>query len=182
MRIHGLLLTGGKSTRMGQDKASIQIGNQTLAERVAAELGKVCERVTVLGPNPVRGTTDHLSDEDQYPGPLVAISRVKTDADAVFIASCDLPAFNSELVHTLLSLLDHHDAVMPVLAGREQPLCAIYKGRALESAGALVDQGERRVMTWVDTLNVRRFDVTNTNLAAIVQNANTEAELGRALT
>jgi molybdopterin-guanine dinucleotide biosynthesis protein A len=182
VRIHGLLLTGGKSSRMGQDKATIKIGDQTLAERIVVELAKVCEKISVLGPDPVSGANDHIPDQSEYPGPLVAISRVQTSADAVLIASCDLPAFNADLIHALLPHLDNCDAVIPTLEGREQPLCALYDASCLQAASVLVDQGERRIMAWVKSLSVRRIDVTGTTLAAMVQNANTEAELNRALT
>lgn len=181
MRIHGLLLTGGKSSRMGQDKATLKIGDQTLAERIVAELAKVCETITVLGPNLVSGATDHIPDEHEYPGPLVAISRVQTNANAVFIASCDLPAFDADLIHALLPHLDIHDAVIPTLEGREQPLCALYHASCLQAASVLVEQGERRIMAWVDVLKVWKVDLTGTSLAPMVQNANTEDELKSAL-
>ena len=181
MRIHGVLLTGGQSSRMGQDKAGIKLGDQTMAERIAAELGKVCCRITVLGPNPIRGATDHLPDEERYPGPLVAISRIQTDADAIFLASCDLPTFEAGLINSLSVDLGGCDAIIPILEGRQQPLCGLYRAQALEVARGLAQQGERRIMAWISALDAKFVDLTDTPRASMVRNANTQAELNKAL-
>lgn len=162
---------------MGRDKASIRIGDETIAERIAHELGKFCECVTVLGPQNIGGATDHIPDEQDHPGPLVAISRIETNRDAVFVASCDLPAFRAEIFDHLRPYLHTHEAAVPLVDGREQPLCGLYRASTLQSARTLVDAGERRVMAWLEALNVARVNLRESDLERLAANVNTPDDL-----
>ena len=93
MDIEAILLTGGASRRMGVDKAALTVGGMPLGEKIARELAKTCDRVTVLGKHPIPGL-EFLADEGDYEGPLLALSRFKPTRQHVFVASCDLPLFD----------------------------------------------------------------------------------------
>ena len=125
MPIPGLLLTGGASSRMGTPKAGLRRDGETLADRSARLLQRVCDPVVEIGP----GYTA-LARVDENPpgrGPLAALVA---GADAVpdrvrcCLLACDLP-FVSEALLARLAAWPGPDTVVPVdRDGFEQPVCA----------------------------------------------------------
>lgn len=174
--VEAVLLTGGASRRMGTDKASLMIDGRPLAERVAAELAEVCDPVTVLGREPLEGYL-FLADKGEYEGPLAALSRFEPRKEKVFVASCDLPGFSHELVAFLHTRVGASEAALTEMDGRLQPLCAIYDRRAIGTAKDLVKKGERRVMTWIETLDKVVVSSSESPSPHWVKNVNTPSEL-----
>lgn len=136
-KLYGLLLTGGKSSRMGRDKAVLEYGGQTQADRAFDLLGKVCERVFVSSRRDqadLAGRTGRpqIHDLVENLGPAGGIfSALKTHPDAAWLVlACDLP-FVSEAVLQVLAA--RRDATHPATAfrsthdGLPEPVCAIYE-------------------------------------------------------
>jgi molybdenum cofactor guanylyltransferase len=153
VEIEGILLTGGASRRMGHDKAALLIEGVPLAERIASELAKRAAPVTVLGRESIAGF-GFLADSGEYQGPLVALSRFVATKPFVFVAACDLPAFDAGVVDVLGERIGEYDAAIPEVEGRLQPLCALYRAEALRAIPELVAAGERRIMRWMDGLRI----------------------------
>lgn len=168
--IEAVLLTGGRSSRMGRDKAAIPIDGVPMGERIARELARVCEPVTVVGRSAIEGFA-FLEDEEEFAGPLVALSRVRPVAEFVFVASCDLPLFDASVVEELAVRIGDADAAIPVVDGRLQPLCALYRA----SAFGRISPGQRRVMAWLGSLQA--VGVTDLPRPEAVRNANLPEEL-----
>lgn len=176
----GLLLTGGRSRRMGFDKALIRIGNRTLAQRTGSILTTVCPFVLEVGP----GYSDLPAVHEVQPGqgPLAAIAAgwaalkgTKWEGPVIVVAT-DLPLLSEQVLHWIA---DHPapGTVVPVVDGRAQPLCARYSPEVLERAVDLVDAGERSVMALVDGAGVTQVDAGV--LSAGLQDADTPADLDR---
>lgn len=158
MNVEGVVLTGGASRRMGRDKSNLRIEGVTLGERVVCELAAACTHVTVLGNEPIPGA-DFLPDAQRYEGPLVALARFRPTAELVFVASCDLPWLESRLVSLLTECLgEDAEAVVPLVEGERQPLCAIYRASSFAKLRVLVDSGHRRMRDWLAELKVVEFD------------------------
>jgi molybdenum cofactor guanylyltransferase len=119
-----------------------------------------------------------LADEADYQGPLVALSRFSASAVLVFIASCDLPAFDASVFEVLLDQIGAHEAAIPVQGERLQPLCALYRAEALGKARTLVANGENRVMRWIDDLDVAIVPAEQLPNPGAIRNVNTPEELG----
>lgn len=158
--VHGLLLTGGRSSRMGGDKALLAVGGVELAERVAAALLGVAEPVWVVGPRSVLGL-EAVSDPGT--GPLVAMvtawKRLMAHGHtgSVVLAACDLPFVTSELFAFLVDSLGDADVACPVAGGRDQPLAACYAPSALSNAETLISQGEYSMRALLEATKVRRI-------------------------
>src|ERR1700728_3371496 len=95
----GWVLVGGRSRRMGANKALIEIGHQPLARRVAAEIGKLCGRVALVG-DP--GLYDGLGlpvipDRFTGQGPLAGIEAAlgNTTVEWNLVVACDMPALDA---------------------------------------------------------------------------------------
>lgn len=142
----GLLLTGGSSRRMGFDKAAMLVEGRTGAARVAAVLTAVAEPVLEVGPG--RSGLPAVAEDLPGAGPLVAIGagwRALTGLGhrgPVLVLACDLPLVD-EAVLRLLADWPTGASVVPVVAGRDQPLCARWSAADLAAVGAMVADGER---------------------------------------
>jgi molybdenum cofactor guanylyltransferase len=139
----GILLTGGSSSRMGRDKATIVVGGETLAARTARVLAAVASPCVEVGPA-VSGLPAVLEDPPGS-GPLVAVAAGATGLPGgvpVLVVACDLPRLDVDLLRWLAT----HPAdgsVVPVWEGRPQVLCARWSADALGEVPALVASGRR---------------------------------------
>jgi len=149
MDLGAFLLTGGRSSRLGRDKATLPLPDgMTLAERTAALLRLVADPVLELGPG--RSGAEHLPDPEGAAGPLVAVAAgvellaQRGWSGPMLLVATDLP----RLAPGLLDWLVAHRAeanVVPVVGGRPQWLCARYSAEAMRGAPALVRGGQRAV-------------------------------------
>lgn len=173
MQIEAVILTGGASRRMGMDKASILIEGEPMAARIARLLTAEGIPVTICGREPIAGYS-FLPDSETFAGPLSALARFEPTVELVLVASCDLIGFDPAIVSILASRIADHDAAVPTLEGRLQPLCALYRPTAFAHAGELVRLGEKRVMRWLDLLDVLSIDDIDPTW---LRNANTPQDL-----
>ena len=143
-RLNGLLLAGGKSSRMGRDKASLVVGADgiTQARRGADLLDKFCERTFVslrdgqTAPEGAQGL-EVLVDSPLAQGPLSGIlAAFQKDPEAAWLVlACDLPFISEQVLSHLIAHRKSNDAP-PFVAfasssdGLPEPLCAIYEPSA----------------------------------------------------
>ncbi|MBW3590288.1 MAG: NTP transferase domain-containing protein [Actinobacteria bacterium] len=128
-KVHGVLLTGGSSARMGTPKALLEISGETLAKRVSRALGAVADPVVAVGIDARLGLEQV---DDPQRGPLWAL-RAGWDRleemgcrGPVLLMGCDLPLVNAGLLTLLVERLDGYGAAVPVVQGRPQPVAACY--------------------------------------------------------
>lgn len=153
----GILLTGGRSRRMGTDKASMQIEGTASATRIVRILRRVVATVIEVGPG--RSGVDFVREDPVGAGPLVAVSagaRALHEAGhtgPALAVACDLPLLTEEV---LRMLVDHpgHFSVVPVVGDHPQPLCARWSAAALDQAARLVELGARSMKSLLDASDV----------------------------
>lgn len=184
MRVEAVLLTGGASRRMGEDKAGILIDGVPQAQRIANSLAALGMPVTVLGRAPIPGHS-LLPDDDEFAGPLSALAGFEPDANAVFVCSCDLPLFDANIVSALSIALGDKDASVPKVNGFRQPLCALYRSQTFALIPKVLSQEGACPMRWLDTLDhkvVGEDELTVIGLdPQCAQGANTREEFERML-
>jgi len=142
-RVLGLVLAGGRSRRMGRDKALLPHDGGTQLEHAAALLADVTDGVYVSvradqANDPVRGRFDHVVDRYEGIGPLAGIlSALEQSPDADWlIVACDLPNLDRR---TLENLLTEAPDDAPLVAyrsssdGLPEPLCALYRPAAADA-------------------------------------------------
>ncbi|MHB1911386.1 MAG: molybdenum cofactor guanylyltransferase [Acidimicrobiales bacterium] len=144
--VHGLLLTGGSSRRMGFDKASMLIDGVTCAARAAAALSAVTDVALEVGPGGSGLPT--VAEAEPGLGPLVALSEGRRAllgrgaTGDVLLLACDLPLVTPQA----LALIARHpstSSVVPVFEGRPQPLCARWSTAHLAELDEMVEGGAR---------------------------------------
>lgn len=127
--VHGILLTGGSSARMGSPKALLEIGGETLARKAARALSAVAEPVVAVG---MDAGLDLEHVDDPQLGPLWALRvgchRLEEmgEMGPVLLLGCDLPLVTAGLLALLAEQLDGYGAAVPVVEGRAQPVAACY--------------------------------------------------------
>lgn len=164
--IEAVILTGGASTRMGADKAKLEVLGEAQAVRIANLLTGIGLPVTFLGPHKF-ADYPHQADQDRGAGPLAAIASFAPKSPSVFVVSCDLPAFDPHIVSCLRSALGPADAAMPKIDGRQQTLCGLYRDRCFPVAAEVLKSGDRRVRAWVSRLYVKDLDEAKIQAAGI---------------
>jgi molybdopterin-guanine dinucleotide biosynthesis protein A len=137
--LFGLLLAGGRSTRMGRDKASMVIGADGLnqAQRAVQELSPVCQKVFLSlrdGQTAPEGCEhfEIVRDNPKLSGPLAGIlAAFKQEPDAAWlVTACDLPFVTPEVLHKLVHARTdgaNFIAYASATDGLPEPLCAIYE-------------------------------------------------------
>ncbi|HMB52156.1 MAG TPA: molybdenum cofactor guanylyltransferase [Thermoanaerobaculia bacterium] len=182
--LHGGLLVGGKSRRMGRPKALIEVGGTTLAERGAVVLAMAVDRLVLLGDGPVPNSLSALpriADADDCEGPLaglLAALRSKPEA-AWLVCTCDLPRITPEAVHWLLGeRRPDRAAVLPRATpdGPPEPLFALYEPAALELVEQLAADGPPAPRRLADQPGVAVVDVP-APLAPCWRDVDTPSEL-----
>jgi molybdopterin-guanine dinucleotide biosynthesis protein A len=131
----GFVLTGGRSSRMGRDKAALPWGGATLVEYVAACVRAAASQVTLVGA-PERYAhlgLPAIADRYQDCGPLGGICTAleSTGADWNLIVACDMPGVTADFLSGLFEAAETADVdcLIPESDGLH-PLCAVYHRRA----------------------------------------------------
>lgn len=127
------ILAGGQSRRMGAPKALLRLGERTLVETMVTRLGRAFEQVLLCG-RPGQEMPPTLADRfvaDLHPGsgPLSGIETALATASTnlVMCLACDMPSVTPELVTFMLGLASSHDVLLPVVDGKPQATCAVYR-------------------------------------------------------
>lgn len=137
--LDAFILIGGKSSRLGTDKAFVQLGGMTLAERAIANIRKglpgakltmVAGNSTQFAIEAIISDTPFVFDLYETRGPLGGLHAALAYARTpwIFVLACDYPFVSPELIRLLASkIVDDSGAVAPEqMDGRLQPLCAFY--------------------------------------------------------
>ena len=149
----GVLLTGGRSRRLGTDKASVKIGGMTLAEKAAATLQAVCEVSVEVGAGV--STLPAVREDPVWSGPLAAL-LAGIDAieelhavDAVVLFGCDYPRVTPELLAMLAARAEAGAFAVPFVRERYQYGVAGYPASAVTQLREAYARGERG-FRWLD--------------------------------
>lgn len=166
MQTCGVILAGGKSSRMGTNKSLLPIQGKASVERVSDELKTVTDNVIIIANE--SKTYDFLqikrySDRHVDKGPLAGLESAlyHADADIYFIAACDMPFIDGRIYTYLLEQIAHYDAVVPVYNGQNHPLAAIYRRSILSQIQQQIANNNLRVKSFFEHINVHYIDKFN---------------------
>jgi molybdopterin-guanine dinucleotide biosynthesis protein A len=143
--ITGVILVGGKSRRMGRDKAFLQIAGKTLFEGVLEIFRECFDRIILVGDRAERFAGYSLPVlPDIYPGSALGglyTGLHHSATEHVFVGSCDLPFPNKAVVRHLCLLKSDFDAVVPTTEHGFEPLFALYAKSCLGPMRELLESG-----------------------------------------
>jgi molybdopterin-guanine dinucleotide biosynthesis protein A len=167
MRVTGIVLAGGRSSRMGQDKAALVLDGRTLLQRACDALTEVADEIVVVGspgralpeivtPVPVRRVDDEIEGE----GPLfgIAAGLEAARSEVAMVVGCDMPYLVPALLRLLAArALEGARLVVPLHEGRPESLCSAWRTDALAVIRAHIEAGDRAVMSVSEDLEAVRL-------------------------
>jgi len=166
------ILAGGKSRRMGRDKALLRIGSRTLLEIVAERVMAVADELFVVASNGecyselgFRVVPDLEPGGGSLGGIYSALSAAV--CEQCLIVGCDMPFLNGDLLRFMVNLPRDYDALVPTLAGERsdqgsgstyETLHAIYSRSALPVIERRLTAGQLKIADILPELRVRELD------------------------
>jgi molybdopterin-guanine dinucleotide biosynthesis protein A len=164
LKVTGIILAGGGSTRLGRDKASEPVGGRPLLQWVAERLEQAAAEIVVVRAagqrlpsiatrTPLKVTEDILPGR----GPLAGIhSGLQSASHELSIAvGCDMPLLCVPLLRRLCELAEGYDVVMPTRGGQPQPLHAVYRRSCVEAIEKELRASRHRVISFLGAVRVR---------------------------
>lgn len=193
MTVTAMILAGGQSRRMGQDKALLEQAGTPLLRRTWDIAHAVADEVWVVTPRrdryaPLLPPTTHwiaesLPAPEALPaGPLVAFAQAlpQVEADWVLLLACDLPNLQAAVLHQWRAALPTVPAVaiayLPQMPQGWEPLCGFYRSNCLSSLQAYLKTGQRSFQNWLAQQRVVPIPLVPPSLLA---NCNTPADRDR---
>lgn len=198
----GLIVAGGRSRRFGDcDKAVVDLGGvpmiRRVADRIAPAIGTLvvnCRteqvpaiRSALVGyDHPVRFARENVPDNGPVAGIATGLDALdgawnENDEQYAFVAACDMPLIDSDVVAHLFERARGHDAAVPRSDGRRQPLHAVYRLPAMiaacESALAAGRRAARAPLDTLDAVVVEESEIRAHGRSDTFENVNTKAAL-----
>jgi molybdopterin-guanine dinucleotide biosynthesis protein A len=187
-----VILAGGLSSRMGYDKAMVQVGGRTLLDDAVARLAPTCAGAVISVHErrdgvPWRQIPDETSERTGALGGIAAVLAA-VETEWIFAIAVDMPALGDAAKQAIASFrTDATDAVVPQVRDadrntlRPEPLAAFYRTRTLNAAREQLATGVYAIRPFLERINTRWIDPSEPGapLAAAFLNVNTPEDLGR---
>ena len=191
--ITGIVLAGGKSTRIGANKPQLKIGDSHLIDRVLDTLSQFTPSILIVTtedqPDLAKSATPGIrvvKDIYSGKGPLGGIytGLMHAETSHSLVVGCDMPFLNSDLIRYLIDGASGYAAVAPKIGWMIQPLHAIYSKSCVPSIEALIREDQLQIIKLFNLVNTRyvrekeidQFDPDHLSFL----NVNTEGDLQKA--
>ncbi|QDT43959.1 putative molybdenum cofactor guanylyltransferase [Gimesia alba] len=161
MKIGGIILCGGESTRMNYPKALLPVGNELMLQRVVRIVSSVVSPVAVMASQDQKlpelpDSVIVVHDRESGAGPLSVIGHglevLKNQCDAAYVSGCDTPLIQTEFIEMIISRLGKNQLAMVQEGKWFHPLAAIYRTSLVESIQQLLSENKRRPLDLAETV------------------------------
>ena len=165
MKAGGIVLCGGRSTRMGVPKATLPFGPETMLQRVVRLLGMVVTPIVAVAareqqlpelPDDVIVTRDEREQRGPLEGLRAGLRALPDSIDIAYVTSCDVPLLVPGFVARMIDLLGDHDIAVMEIDGFAHPLSAVYRRDTLPHVESLLAQDKLRPVFLFDAVRTRR--------------------------
>jgi molybdopterin-guanine dinucleotide biosynthesis protein A len=177
MKIIAIALSGGKSSRMGRDKALLEINGETLLSQTSRIALQITDSVYIVARSQEQyqslkidsQDSIHLVLDQQFDGALVGfwqgIQAIAKPTDWILLLACDLPNLQSEVLQTwasqladlpktAIAYLPRHEVNFDEAKKQWEPLCGFYRWQCCDSLMEFIEKGGRSFQKWLDTQEV----------------------------
>ncbi len=161
--ITGIILAGGKSSRMGDDKGMLELKGKKMVEHVISALAPNVDEVIIISNNDnynnlgCKVYTDIIKDCGPLGGIYTALHYSTTNKN--FIVSCDIPNITSEAIGFIISKSTDEDVIVPIENKEIEPLCAMYNKACGNQIKGFLDAGQFKIRNAIEKLNTIYLDV-----------------------
>jgi molybdenum cofactor guanylyltransferase len=189
----GIVLCGGKSSRMGTSKALLPFGPETMLQRVVRVLGGVVAPIVVVAaadqelpslPPDVLITRDEREGRGPLQGLAAGLKALPDSIETAYVTSCDVPLLVPGFVTQMLALAEGHDVALMEIDGFTHPLSAVYRRAVLPRVEGLLAQDRLRPVFLFEMVRTRRIapaEMTADPDLLTLRNLNTREDYQQAL-
>ena len=158
--VTGIILSGGKSTRMKTDKAFLKLGPKAMIEELTSRIEKKFSKLMIIANDRekymkfgMEVTGDIMPDK----GPLGGIytGLVKSESFYNFIFSCDAPFVNPDLIDYMISKAKDFDIIIPRWKDKFEPLHAIYSKNCIEAIENQLAKNDLKIINFFSEVSVK---------------------------
>jgi molybdopterin-guanine dinucleotide biosynthesis protein A len=164
--VGGLVLCGGRSSRMGRPKAWLPVGGETMLQRVVRILSGTVSPVVVVAapgqdipelPADVRIVRDVVEGCGPLAGLAAGLAALGDEVEAVYLSACDVPLLTPAFVRRVVDSLSDFPAAVPEIDGFPHPLAAVYRTSVLALVRDRLSRGEFALHPLFDAVPTRRI-------------------------
>ena len=189
----GIVLCGGKSSRMGTSKALLPFGAETMLQRVVRLLAQVVSPVVVVAardqelpelPSEILLTRDERDARGPLEGLRAGLKALPDTIDVAYVTSCDVPLLVPAFVEQMLRLSEGYDVTVMEIEGFPHPLSAVYRRSVLPVVADLLREDRLRPVYLFDAVRTRRVspqEMTGDPELKTLRNLNTRQDYEQAL-
>jgi molybdopterin-guanine dinucleotide biosynthesis protein A len=189
----GIVLCGGKSTRMGTAKALLPFGPETMLQRVVRLLSAVVAPIVVVAavdqklpqlPPGVIVTRDENEGRGPLEGLRAGLKALPATVDAAYVTSCDVPLLEPGFVRQMIERASGYDIAVMEIDGFTHPLSAVYRRATLPAVEDLLANNRLRPVFLFDAVKTRRVkpvEMTADPALRTLRNLNTREDYEQAL-
>lgn len=179
--ITGIILAGGKSSRMGTDKGFLKLNNKLFIEYSIEALQPLVSQMLIVSNNPdydvfkMERVDDLIKDAGPLAGIYSGLKHSRTEYNLVL--SCDIPLIKKEVLEKLIEAIDGNFDILQIESnGKSMPLIAMYKKICETTFYKLLQNDERRLHVAINQCKVKNI-VLNSESDLYTTNINTPEEL-----
>lgn len=157
-----IILAGGQSSRMGQDKGLMSLQGKALTGHILEQVRTVTGNILIITSNPLYKVFGYPCYRDLFPGkgPLGGIytGLMYSNTQKNLVLACDTPFISRATLQSLLARCGSEDAIITEHGGKPEPLCAIYDKNCIPLLKKHLQEGKLKIL---DALNVLKVSVAN---------------------
>lgn len=175
--ITGIILAGGKSTRMGTDKGLMVLDGMLFIEHIIKAMQPMVGKIIIVSNNSnyanlgLKCVPDLIKNSGPLAGLYTGLYHSKTDYNMVL--SCDIPTVNADVLQLLINNIENNYQVIQVKSqNKTMPLIALYKRECMDTCKTLLNLGEKRLRQLMSHLQTKTITIDPV-LDQYVQNINT---------
>ena len=178
-----IILAGGKSSRMKQDKGLVMLNGKMMIEYILDKAKLISDNIIIIANNNQYNQfgfpcyADIIKELGPMGGIYTGLANSTTKKNLVL--SCDAPFINAKVLTELISLSDDEDVLVATHNAKTEPLCAIYDSNCKDYFRQWIENGELKMMDALQKLNTVKVNFTENEMQDSFANINTPEELAK---
>ena len=188
--VSGIILAGGKNTRMGSEKALLKIGDRLIIDVISSTLRPVTDEILIVSGNHdvyARYCDRVVEDIASNCGPLGGIHAglVQVVNSRALVTACDMPFVSTALARLLIKEAAVFDILVPRYRGYPEPLFSVYNKTCIDTIEERIARGQNKISGLYHALRVKYLEedkmrVAEPELEKVFFNINTPSDLKKA--
>lgn len=182
----GIILAGGKSSRMGFNKALIEINGLKIIERTVNLFKEIFDEIIIITNTPleyekfdVKIAADLIKDAGALGGIYTGIFHASSNYS--FIAACDMPFLDKDIILKMLDIAFDSDTIVPFADDRFHPLHAVYSKNCLKPMEEAIKSNDLRINNLLKKVRTKKVEDIFAKESAVLSlwNVNTTEDLNK---